>query len=73
MVLHQTPTEADGVEENRAGSRNVFFVRALISVAAAAGCWARASREFQRGVGIMSVSAARVMAIEKLFYQKHSR
>ena len=35
-----------------------------MSVAAAAGSWARASREFQRGVEVMSVSAARVMAIE---------
>ena len=64
VVLHRTPTEAGGAEENRAGSRNVFFMRALMSVAAAAGSWARASREFQRGVEVMSVSAARVMAIE---------
>ena len=64
MVLHRTPTEADGAEENRAGSRNVFFIRVLMSVVAAAGSWARASREFQRGVEVMSVSAARVMAIE---------
>ena len=64
VVLHRTPTESDGAEENRAGSRNVFFMRVLMSVAAAAGSWARASREFQRGVEVMSVSAARVMAIE---------
>ena len=51
VVLHRTPTESDGAEENRAGSRNVFFMRVLMSVAAAAGSWAMASREFQRGCG----------------------
>ena len=64
VVLHRTPTEADGAEENRARSRNVFFMRVFMSVAAAEGSCVRASREFQRGVEVMSVSAARVMAIE---------
>ena len=63
VVLHLMPAEA-GWAENRAGFRNVFFMRALMSVAAAAGSWARASRELQRGVEVMSVSAARVIAID---------
>ena len=64
VVLHRTPTEADRAEENWAGSRKVFFMRALMSVAVAAGSRFRASREFQRGVEVMSASVARVMAIE---------
>ena len=35
-----------------------------MSVAVAAGSCARASREFQRGVEVISDSAAKVMAIE---------
>ena len=65
VVLHLMPTEAGGAEENRAGSRNVFFMRGLMSVTAAAGSWARASREFQRGVEVISDSAARVIEIER--------
>ena len=58
MVLHLTPTEAGGAEENRAGSRNVFFMRVLMSIAVAAGSCSRASREFQRGVEVISDSVA---------------
>lgn len=64
VVLHWMPTEADGAEENRAGSRNVLFMRALMSVAVTAGSCARASREFQREVEVISDSAARVIVIE---------
>jgi len=63
-VLHRTPTKADEREEKRAGSRNVFFMRALMSAAVVAGSCARAPRELQRGVEVMSNSAAREMEIE---------
>ena len=64
VVLHRTLAEEGGAEENRAGSRNVFFMRALISVAVVAGSWARVSRESQSGVEVISDSAVRAIVIK---------
>jgi len=64
-VLHRTPTKADEREEDRAGSRNVFFMRALMSAVVVAGSCTRAPRELQRGVEVMLNSAAGEMEIGK--------